>query len=191
MELIRTLKEILNPKYIEPVTKPGFFELEEIQAKGYPKTLIRYNKFKAFLPCDFDKSDSNKLFEVFNVKKPGLTNICDYILFFEKKKGGRSVLFVFLCNLKSTNTKRSSEQIETSKIFAEYIVHMAKRHLGYKRFQVWYRALVFWTPKLALKKSMHIYTHPRKSFYTKLGNSGILQMRLRAGENCYPDFIAK
>ena len=82
MELIQTLREIINPKYIEPVDNPGFFELEEKQVKNYPKTLIRYNKFKEFLPCDFDKPDSNKLFEVFNVKKSGLSNICDYILFF-------------------------------------------------------------------------------------------------------------
>ena len=111
--------------------------------------------------------------------------------FFEKKRGKKSTLFVFMCNLKSTNTKRSSEQVEASKIFAEYIVNMAKRQLRYEPFQVWYRALVFWTPKIAHKKTMQIYTHPRKHIYTKLGKSGIRQMRLQAGVNCYPDFIAK
>jgi hypothetical protein len=186
MELIQTLRTILHNDYIAEVKQAGFFKLDEQKVGNYPDTLVRFHKFRDFLPCKFDVENSNKLFPIFDIKQPGLSSISDYVLFYEKRRGDKPVLYVFLCNMKSTNATGSSKQVEATHILSEYIIKMAVRHLGYKKFQVRFRALLF-----TLRHTARFNTKVSRDKYVRLGRSGILQMPLKAGNNCYLENLAR
>ncbi len=192
MELIQTLRTIIHNKYRREIKNPGFFILEDESpgsTKKPPPSFLQYRPDKAFLPCVFDTSDSNKeIFQFFDVSVKGVSRMCDYILFYEKKdkkKKARSRTFVFLCELKA-NRGEENKQLEAAQIFAEYIVKTAVRLLKFKPFQVEYRALVFSDSQRTRFKS-----NLKNEKYEPLGNSGLRQLRLRAGSNCALELLAK
>ena len=142
MELIQTLRTIINDKYIANMGNPGSFILTD---EKNPPSFVQYRPDKKFLPCVFDTSDSNKeIFHVFDFSVKGVSRVCDYILFYEKKgktKRSKPKTFVFLCELKSSRGAEN-KQLEAAHIFSEFLVKTAIRILKFKHFDVEYRGIV-------------------------------------------------
>ncbi len=186
MELIQTLRTIIHNDYIAEVEKAGFFKLDD----GLnPPSFVQYRPEKAFLPCVFDTSDSNKtIFQFFDASIKGVTRVCDYILFFEKKakrKGGKPKAFVFLLELKSSRGAEN-KQLEAAHIFAEFLAKTATRMLKFKPFDVEYRGIV-----ISNAQSLRFKTNFKNENYVRLENSGLKQMRLRAGSNLILELLSK
>ncbi|MEZ4952336.1 MAG: hypothetical protein R2825_02010 [Saprospiraceae bacterium] len=164
-------------------------QLKEIKVDKYPPIWLKYHAQRKFLSFVFDVSKSNDLYPCFDVSKPKLSTICDYILFYEKRKKrnqNQATLFVFLCNLKSGRRSGSSEQVKASKLLAEYIVNTAIRLLKYKNFSIEYRAITFSTDK-----TMKFKTNLRNNRYELLGESKLLAMNLKAGGTYVLDLLAQ
>jgi hypothetical protein len=104
----------------------------------YPPTTIR--KVGKALFCQFD-TDEIDIFPYFNKAVPFLNSMCDYTIFYPYK----NTMFVFLCVLKTESVNNSSRQVESAKLFAEFIIHKAERTLNFKKFRIEYRALIFST----------------------------------------------
>ena len=190
MELFDQLEKIIHNKFCLEVTNQGFFMLtddEEIKIKKLPPSPVQYHSEKNFLPCKFDFKDSNEeLFKAFDVSVRGVSRMCDYILFFEKREKKKApTLFVFLCELKATRGGEN-KQLEASKIFAEFLVKTANRLLKFKPFKVEYRGIVF-----SNYQHTKFKTNLKNETYTKLAHSGLLQMRLRPGTNCILELLTK
>jgi hypothetical protein len=186
MELIQTLRTILHNDYIAEVKQAGFFTLED--GLNHSST-VKYRPEKEFLPCVFDIDNSNKaIFHFFDASVKGVTRVCDYILFFEKKpkrKGGKSKAFVFLLELKSSRGAEN-KQLEAAHIFAEFLANTAKRMLKFKPFDVEYRGIV-----ISNAQSLRFKTNFKNENYVRLENSGLKQMRLRSGSNLILELLAK
>jgi hypothetical protein len=90
-------------------------------------------------------------------------------------------MFVFLCELKTTNITGSSKQLQASGILASYIVKMAQLYLNFRDFNVEYRALIFSTRKIK-----PITNKRFKELYLEYPN-GLKHKHLRAGEICQLD----
>ena len=120
----------------------GTLQLEEPQVKGYPVTTLK--KKGAILAYNFDVKDSNNaIFPIFEPNVPYLTTIADYIVFYPYKD---QTLFVFVCNLKSSNTTGASEQAQGSWLLSEYVVKTVERLLNFPNdMPVEYRSLIFTT----------------------------------------------
>ena len=189
MKLIDKLKEIIHPDFKKPPLAPGLFILEEKQVAHYPPTNVQFHAGMPFLPCIFDVSDSNRLFPMFDTKKPGLSSICDYVLFYGKKKKGQAepTLFVFHCNLKSGAKGNSSLQLQASAIFMDFVVKTAHRLLNYEPVDIEFRALKFST-----RNTSHFTTNVRNETndWQPLGKSGLLQKDWRAGSTVNLHFLA-
>jgi hypothetical protein len=89
------------------------------------KTIIHNRNTRVInIRFDFNRSEID-LFPYLNEKVEGLTRMCDYIIFYQRK----GKLYVFLCELKSKNVKGSAKQVQAAEVFANFIIRMAKRHL--------------------------------------------------------------
>jgi hypothetical protein len=106
-----------------------------------------------------------------------LTQICDYIIFYPFGQK----MFVFLCELKTSNITGSSKQLQASETLANYIINMAMRYLNVKSFDVEYRALVFST-----SNTIRFATNVKKDAYLEYP-SGLKHKHLRTGEDCQLD----
>ncbi|RKZ39789.1 MAG: hypothetical protein DRR16_31935 [Candidatus Parabeggiatoa sp. nov. 3] len=128
------------------------------------------------LAYKFDK----KGFEIYPVLKNevALVNkVCDYVIFYPHKER----LFVFLCELKTTNITGSSKQVQATEIFASCLVKIAQMYLNFRVFNVEYRSLIFSTRTI---KS--ITNNKMKQPYLEYPN-GLKHKHLRAGEICQLD----
>lgn len=186
MELIQTLKTIIHNDYIAEVKQAGFFQLED--GKNPPSS-VQYHSKSAFLPCVFDSPDSNKaIFKFFDSTIKGVTRVSDYMLFFEKKdKRGKknSKAFVFLIELKSSRGAEN-KQLEAAQIFAEFLAKTAQRMLKFKPFELEYRRIV-----VSNSHTMRFKSNLKNENYVRLENSGLQQIRLRAGSNLVLELLAK
>lgn len=189
MKLIEKLREIIHPDFKKTALAPGLFVLEENQVAGFPPTNVRFHGKMPFLPCIFDVSDSNRLFQVFDTSKPGVSSICDQILFYSKKKKGQRepTLFVFLCNLKSGQTSNSSQQLQSSALLADFMVKNAVRLLDHEKFEIEFRALKFMTKSTA-RFTSNVRNEAQN--WQPLGKSGLLQKDYRAGSTVNLHFLA-
>ena len=94
-----------------------------INASGYKYLTIRLREgFKMF-----------PFFHKYDVTKPndnppeGLLLMCDYLLFAESTKIENCPLYVILIELKGSETSHARKQLESGKVFWEYIYATAKR----------------------------------------------------------------
>jgi hypothetical protein len=190
MKLIEKLREIIHPDFKKSPKSPGFFILEEAKVAGFPPTNLTFHSKMPFLPCVFDVSDSNRLFQIFDISHPKLSSICDYILFYEKKSRRKKEpkLFVFLCNLKSNSGNNSGLQIKSSAVLADFMIKTAIRLLDYASFEVEFRAL-----KIDTKSTTKFTTNVRteQKGWQPLGKSGILQKDFKAGSTMNLHFLAQ
>jgi hypothetical protein len=173
-DLLQALDDILQLDFKVDTERGSYVLKEPENPDDYPITLLK-KKSKALL-YKFDRKGIN-IFPLFKKEIPSLTQICDYIIFYPYKKK----MFVFLCELKTTNIKGSSKQLQASEIVANYIVKMAIRYLNFKVFDVEYRALVFST-----SNTIRFSTHLKKEVYLEYPN-GLKHKHLRAGEVCQLD----
>lgn len=139
-DLLNAIDEIIIPRFKQTTAILG-----ESKKADYPTTKII--KVGKALFCKFD-TDELDIFPYFNKTVPFLNSMCDYIIFYPYEK----TMFVFLCELKTEKIKNSGKQVEAAKIFAEFVINIAKRHLNFKSFNIEYRALIFSISKTKKRK---------------------------------------
>lgn len=130
---------------------------------------VTLKKRRPALVLKLDKAPSGRtgaanewLFPLFDTAKPGLTGMCDYIVFYEAPRRGDARLFTFLCELKSGNLTGATRQIRNGKIMSEFIIEMA-RHNQPQMQEPWaveYRGLVFSTRTVSPKGSFNLQRAP-------------------------------
>ncbi|OAD21531.1 hypothetical protein THIOM_002696 [Candidatus Thiomargarita nelsonii] len=169
-ELLNALDEIIVPRF-----KQRSAILEEPKNAAYPSTKIR--KVGKALFCQFD-TDELDIFPYFNQTVPFLNSMCDYTIFYPYE----NTMFVFLCELKTEKVNNSSKQLESAKLFAEFLINMAEKHLNFKKFMIEYRALIFST-----SDKRRFSTNVKKDAYSQYQASQLKYKHLKAGRNCYLD----
>ena len=175
-DILKKIDEIIKRDF-KVSAKGNAYRLEENSAQNYPVTTIK--KHGKMLMYSFDTEDSNEaVFPIFNASEPRLTLIADYLVFYPKN----DTLFVFVCNLKSTQTGNANKQAEASWQLSEYIVKTAQRMLDFNDFKVEYRSILF-----CLKNTSRFTSNSKSPPYTILENSKLKNIRLKAGENYYLD----
>ncbi len=174
MILLRAIDEIIKTEPFKVAVKDNSYILEELKKEDYPLTVIKVKKKHEALAYQFDFERSHvNIFPFFNEKIEGLTKMCDYIIFYPYK--GR--MYVFMCELKTRQVKGSAGQVQAAKLFAAYIIGMAKRHLkDFKDFDIQYRALIFSTSNTR-RFSTNVRNEPYSQYRT-----GLKFKHLRAGE---------
>ena len=144
-ELLIKLTDIIVPEYLYSVKTGDFILTEEssqskckhVQLKKTGKMLVL--KFDQVFGTGHDVLPFFKSIE--DVKK-----ICDYIIIYPIKDTDK--LFVFICELKSNSTKKAGKQVRAGFYFAQYLISTTLRLLGYKKYDIHYRALIFSTNPL-------------------------------------------
>jgi hypothetical protein len=176
-DILQKIDEIISRKHDFRVQAVGgAYFLEEPKELNYPKTIIKQRGKMLMLKLDVE--DSNKIiFPFFNSEMSGLTQICDYIIFYPKAEK----LFTFLCEQK-TSASSAKHQVEAGQILATFITKMAQRMMHFKDFEVEYRALVF-----SLSPTSQFASSIRTEDYAILGGSQLKNKLLKAGETCYLD----
>jgi hypothetical protein len=176
-EILQKIDEIISRKHDFRVQAAGgAYFLEEPKVVDYPQTLIKQRGKMLMLKLDVENSNQ-LIFPLFNDTMEGLTQICDYIIFYPKD----NKLFVFLCEQK-TGKPSAKHQVEAARILAEFIVKMVQRMLHFKHFEVEYRALIF-----SLSQSSQFASSVQQEPYVVLKPSQLKNKLLRAGETCYLD----
>lgn len=168
-KLLNAINEIITPRFKQETTV-----LTEPKTVGYPQ--IRIIKVEKALFYKFD-TDEIDIFPYFNKAVPFLNKMCDYIIFYPYD----TTMFVFLCELKTERIHHSSKQLESAKLFAEFLIKTAKKHLNFKSFDVEYRALIFSTSK------QRKFSLSKKSAYLQYQPSHLKYKHLKAGRSCYLD----
>jgi hypothetical protein len=111
MELLRALDEILKVTPFKVFMEGNTCILEEPAIEDYPSTRIKIKNPREALVYRFDFNRSEiDLFPYLNEKVEGLTRMCDYIIFYQRK----GKLYVFLCELKSKNRFSQRKYSRTS-----------------------------------------------------------------------------
>ena len=142
---------------IRDILRPGVFEegklvLQETAAgsRGSPITLNRRGKALMIRPDQVTVSGMSpvdRMFPLFDVQKPGICQLCDYLVFFcpqPQTTSEVSDLFVFLFELKSGSAQGSVRQLRNGKLLADYVLEVAHLHShGVKRPAVHYRGITF------------------------------------------------
>lgn len=94
-----------------------------IKTRGYKYLTIRLREGFEMFPF-FHKYDDTET----NDNPPeGLLLMCDYLLFAESTKVEKCPLYVILVELKGSETSHARKQLESGKVFWEYIYATAKR----------------------------------------------------------------
>jgi len=105
---------------------------------------VHIKKTGKILVLKFDKQEFSQPFFVKGKKAlPNLNKMCDYILIYPKSLISQERLFVFLCELKSIDTKRADQQVKAGFHLAEYIIKTGLRLTNYPPYNIQYRALIF------------------------------------------------
>lgn len=142
--LLQAITDVVHEKF---VNMPAKLELtEEADGNKCPPVLIKKSGPALVLKFDKDDSNSKALFPLFR-DALDLKKTCDYVIFYEPPDKPPTV-YALLCELKSSNSggmkSKSKNQVENTKILAEYIVEMAAHHaLKQARPTVNYRGITF------------------------------------------------
>jgi len=133
--IIKKLKEIIISPY-----QSAEFILKEASPESKCKP-IRLKKTGKMLVLKFD--GTLDLLPFLNSSIADVKKMCDYIVIYPVK--GKNKLFVFLCELKSGHISDAGEQVRAGRHFAEYLISTALRLIGYRAYDIQYRALIFST----------------------------------------------
>lgn len=166
--LIQTLSDILRPELVQT----GLLRLEEGDSGSICKAITLHKSGQAIVlrpdqsagklctrpDCGLSISANDRLFPLFRPNLPGLSSMCDYLVFCQRASGDEARLFVLLCELKSGKAEGSRKQLENGRLLADYILAMAKQHGALQSMpEIVRRGLVFSTnyniPKGSLRKA--------------------------------------
>jgi len=140
---------------IRGVLRPGVYdERALILRETDPKSRcpeIKLNKSGKALMVRPDQvpavemSAVDRLFPLFDITKPGLCQLCDYLVFYSPPvvSDETSELFVFLFELKSGSAKGAVGQLRQGKLLADYVLTVARLHGGIEWPRVNYRGVTF------------------------------------------------
>ena len=137
MDILKQISNVINSDFGEFCG--GNVKLIETAPESTTKD-IQIKKIGPLYQAKFDKKRQKEadIFPYFNREK-GVRKVSDYILFYKSK----DKLFVFICELKSKNTKGSGKQIEASYVLAQFLINTVRRMLNFKDINIEYRALLF------------------------------------------------
>ncbi len=132
--LLDAIEQVLRPDLVQR----GPLVLEETSPRSVCKPITLHkdgqNSMQALLlrpdriACE-GMSIQDRLFPLFHHQTPGITVLCDYIVFCCDLQRP-DCLFVLHCELKSNNPGGSRKQIENGRLLADYVLEMAKYHRG-------------------------------------------------------------
>ncbi len=141
---------------IRDILRPGVFEDHALVLRepdpGSSGPTITLNKRGKALMLRPDQvqpggmSAVDRLFPLFDTSKPGLCQLCDYLVFYPRPQpaGEPSELFVFLFELKSGSAKGAGRQLRNGKLLADYVLEMTHLHgSGVQRPAIHYRGVTF------------------------------------------------
>lgn len=102
---------------------------------------VKINKTGSFLCMQPDKKikDWKNNFPFFETSIPELCNVSDHLIIYPKINS----LFVFIIELKSTNTTGAIKQVRASFELSKYICGTAKRMLNNPDIDIKYRGIIF------------------------------------------------
>ena len=142
-EVLKTLSNIIIPRHLYSI-QGGHFRLIE-ESPGATCKEVQFKKTGKILILKFDQIFGEARYDIlpFYREQRNVKRICDYIVIYPQKDTNR--LFVFVCELKSSNVGNAGEQARAGFHLAEYLVHTALRLLRYQRCDIEYRALIFST----------------------------------------------
>jgi hypothetical protein len=141
---------------IREVLRPGVFEeralvLRETDPNSRCPEIVLSKRGKALMirpdqvpPGGMSAVD--RLFPLFDTSKPGLCQLCDYLVFYPRPQttGEVADLFVFLFELKSGSAKGAMSQLRQGKLLADYVLEVAGLHgQGVRPPTVHYRGVTF------------------------------------------------
>ena len=141
---------------IREVLRPGVFEeralvLRETDPNSRCPEIALSKRGKALMirPDQVPSagmSAVDRLFPLFDTSKPGLCQLCDYLVFYPRPQttGEVTDLFVFLFELKSGSAKGAMPQLRQGKLLADHVLAVARLHgHGVSRPTVHYRGVIF------------------------------------------------
>jgi hypothetical protein len=160
--LLAALGEILRPALVQR----GTIQLTEPDPGSTCQAITLHKSGHAFVlrpdlaagavcprpGCGLALNAPDRLFPLFRLDVPGLSAMCDYIVFCQEGSGSDERIFVLFCELKSGRAAGSRQQIENARLLADYILEMALHHQTVRpRPRVERRGLVF-SPEYAVPK---------------------------------------
>lgn len=137
--LLQAIHDVLRAEFVE---RPSVIRLVEAASDSTcPPVVIK--KRGPALVLKLDAHTDGRFFPVFRNDIAGLTQVCDYIVFYQPDEQ-TPIVFVLLCELKSSLRSGALQQIENGKLFAEHIIAMAAHHrLVQDPPHLRYRGIVF------------------------------------------------
>jgi hypothetical protein len=143
VDLLQAIESILRPAIVHP--GPIVLSEGDPGSRCKPITIKRAGRAVVIRPDSIDCAGlpmNDRLFPWFDIKSPGVTRLCDYIVFYRAPSQAR--LFVFLCELKSGSRQGYTAQVASGRLLADYLIAMSKHHCGVtENPEIHYRALVF------------------------------------------------
>lgn len=127
--MLDNIQKILNAYYAEVCTGVTF-DLREDATNALCEIARFRNDSGRVLAYKFDKERAkgdNTIFPFFANNVSDLRKMCDFILFYENKKGKN---FILLCNLKSDAKGTDSKQMAASAVFVDFIIKTVERLYG-------------------------------------------------------------
>ena len=130
--LLDAIEKVLRPG----LAKRGPLVLEETSPRSICKPITLHKNGQPSLQALLLQPDrvacpgmsvQDRLFPLFNHHAAGTAVMCDYVVFCQDVCRPEH-LFVLHCELKSTHSDGSRQQIENARLLSDYIVEMAKYH---------------------------------------------------------------
>ena len=110
-----------------------------------------------------------------------LCDVADHLIFYPKA----NTLFVFIVELKSTNTTGAINQVRASFELSKYICGTAKRLLNYPTIDIKYRGLIF------SHKIISGTTKPQNLKYNQDKNTELMYRHLQSGHSFDLDVLSQ
>lgn len=127
-KLFSKIQEIIDHEYHYPTSSTGKLILREENENASCQEIPVKKHGKIFV-IRFMVERKGRLLLFFANTHPAGSKMCDYIVIYPKEVKGNIKLFVFLCELKSNNTKGSGRQIRLGFYLAKYIISVASEFL--------------------------------------------------------------
>lgn len=145
--LLQALTDALHPDHRRR-SNPVELREDSARSKCQPITLKTGNGQALLLRSDDSQGVGKWLTGMFDQSVPKITQICDYIIFYQRNPApgerGQSRLFVLPCELKSDSRGSALTQITNGKLLGEYLIAMVRNNvLVENQPEIVYRGLIF------------------------------------------------